>query len=388
MIFLGSPCELITPRLIFVFRSLFLFVSTAVDPRCTMADHSTQNKRQKTRTTEWKVFDPSKYSELDLTSTVFFRSKSAKEKGRRGRLVVPPLAASASDEDGGGDVSHCQVQWIDSMNDDENTSDTTKTSSRVSRKRLLPVYETSDPSSAVLVLVTQDTARYRLLAASQVSPTDHVLELGCSTGETSVILWRYAKSWVGYDTGAIMIATVQERLATLRNTTAAATADAYCIELNALTDSARGIQESCRFHADGPTTVFIDIGGNRQETAVLRMLQWILDSFGSVHTVIIKSLEVYRAIRDDCNAATTSDFNGDAWFRHRLQAAVAADQPKHPLQAAKILSPADGRTPICRYYNYYPAGCAKGDNCPFDHEFCHSCLVKGHVARRCPLLEK
>ena len=41
--------------------------------------------------------------------------------------------------------------------------------------------------------------------------------------------------------------------------------------------------------------------------------------------------------------------------------------------------------PICRYHNYHKEGCRKGDDeCPYNHHYCHWCLIKGHVALNCP----
>lgn len=82
---------------------------------------------------------------------------------------------------------------------------------------------------------------------------------------------------------------------------------------------------------------------------------------------------------------------------------------KHPLKAPLVLSPRDGKTPICRYHNYHREGCkwyihnhgntkcnanknknnsnntnGSAPSCPFDHDHCHACLQLGHVAKDCP----
>mmetsp|Transcript_9525 Transcript_9525/g.11982 ORF Transcript_9525/g.11982 Transcript_9525/m.11982 type:complete len:190 (+) Transcript_9525:3-572(+) len=55
----------------------------------------------------------------------------------------------------------------------------------------------------------------------------------------------------------------------------------------------------------------------------------------------------------------------------------------HPLKAPMSLCPIDGKTPICRYFNYHKAGCRKGEKCEFDHIHCHWCKRKGHIALDC-----
>ncbi len=62
----------------------------------------------------------------------------------------------------------------------------------------------------------------------------------------------------------------------------------------------------------------------------------------------------------------------------------------HPLKAPMVLSPRDNMTPICRYHNYYKGNgcdcsdrCKYKEDCPFDHEYCHWCLQKGHIALDC-----
>jgi hypothetical protein len=43
---------------------------------------------------------------------------------------------------------------------------------------------------------------------------------------------------------------------------------------------------------------------------------------------------------------------------------------------------ADGKK-ICRFHNYASSQCSSQDACPLDHESCHYCGEKGHVALRC-----
>jgi hypothetical protein len=344
-------------------------------------------------TTEWKVFPPKSYANsqppfaLSVGQTVFVRSKSSSEKGRRGRLVQ--LDGGTEIDNDATTSNRCQIEW---------EQDTTSEIASVARKRLLPVDTTPAP---VQVIVTATTQKFRLLAQSHTVSTDHVLELGCSSGETSTILWQYAASWVGFDTSSNMIQKVKDLLQTVnknknkkhqtQTASASASCDCSCYQLNALADPATAVEHACQYSGPtGPTVIYLDIGGNREEAGVIRMMQWILQSFKSVHTVIIKSQEVHKAMRntDKCHDGTGEFASGHEWFQDRLQVAVTATLPRHPLQAPKMLSPVDHKTPICRYHNYFKDGCGKGDICPYDHDHCHLCLKTGHIATQCPLLQR
>jgi SAM-dependent methyltransferase len=357
-------------------------------------------KRQKKNTekmavTAWKVFPPKSHENsqppfaLTVGDTVFVRSKSSTEKGRRGRIVQ----LEQTEEDA---KDRCQIEWEQQPKDSE-----PKQSVSVARKRLLPVDANSFLSkpefttlpAVVQVIVTATTQKFRLLAQSHTESTDHVLELGCSSGETSIALWKYCKSWVGLDTSSNMISKVNERLSVLNKNSkkqSQTTASCACFQLNALADPAGAVEHACLYSGPtGPTVIYLDIGGNREEAGVIRMMQWILQSFSSVLTVVIKSQEVHKAIVDQSGVDDgTGEFvGGHEWFQDRLRTAVTLSLPHHPLQASKMLSPVDGTTPICRYHNYFKDGCAKGEAlCPFDHDHCHLCLQKGHIATQCPSL--
>jgi SAM-dependent methyltransferase len=357
-------------------------------------------KRQKknTETTIWKVFPPKSYENsqppfaLAVGDSVFVRSKSSTEKGRRGEIVkMEPTETDAKDR--------CQIEWEQKKHMPKQPPQ----SASVACKRLLPIDNNSllsmpeytSKRAIVQVIVTATTQKFRLLAQSHTESADHVLELGCSSGETSIVIWKYCKSWVGFDTSSAMIQKVNGRLQVLnknniKNHKQAQTANCSCYQLNALADPAVAVEHACQYSGPtGPEIIYLDIGGNREEAAVIRMMQWILQSFPSVRTVIIKSEEVHKAIVDQSGVDdNTGDFvRGHEWFQDRLRTAVTLSLPHHPLQAPKMLSPKDGTTPICRYHNYFKDGCAKGEAlCPYDHEHCHLCLLPGHIATQCPSL--
>jgi SAM-dependent methyltransferase len=308
---------------------------------------------------EWRVFDANISCRIQAGDEVFFRSKSATQLGRRGRLIERVDA----------DKNKWSIQY--------------ETGERhiVSGRRCLPVYASPSPSPRGLkIIITSETVYYRQLAASQLQSTDAVLELGCSTGETSNIIWKYAKSWIGLDTSLNMIQTTRERLAGLPHR---GSCNTKCEKMDILMDPKSAV-DLVRSHQN-TTAVYVDIGGNREEVGVVRALAWVMESFENLRVIVVKSQQVFNGLRKKASESGLV-CNGDVWFAQKL--GESRTLPKHPLQAPKVFSPKDASTPICRYHNYYVDGCGKGSACPYDHVHCHFCLQPGHVAKQCPVIEK
>jgi SAM-dependent methyltransferase len=244
------------------------------------------------------------------------------------------------------------------------------------RKRLLPYFGGAKQKSTTIV-VTPETNFFRQLVP-HVEPTDIVLEIGCSTGETSKLLIPLCRSYVGLDNSQEMLAKCRNQIPTT------ATNDCHLAVVDALVDPRKGLQE-CQTYGT-PSVVFMDIGGNRECINVLRMLSWVLQEF-EPRLVVVKSRELVQSIKSSSAASVDASTgiiqNGQAWFQsHRQKRAL----PKHPLKAPLVMSPKDPQSPICRYHNYHKKGCAKAD-CPLDHDHCHACLqFGGHVALDCPTL--
>lgn len=309
-------------------------------------------KRPKTLSFRWHVFVPSISLQFQPCSTVFVRPTGATGRGKRVKLLEI-----------GPKKSKVQVN--------DTTSD-------VKRKRLLPVYDTETTSTTVLVVAS--TTHYRQMAASQVTDQDRVLEMGCSTGETSALVWPTARSWVGLDTGADMVAATQSRMP--NNIHGAC----HCVDA---LGGDPAVAEDCARSLGEPTVALVDIGGNRELSGVVRMLEWLWQGFGDLRLVIVKSEQAYKSLRTMLNDHASSDVitGANAWFTEQLAMAQRQSVPRHPLQAPKRYNPEDGTTPICRYHNYHRQGCSKAE-CPYDHGHCHWCLQAGHVARECPNVGK
>lgn len=241
------------------------------------------------------------------------------------------------------------------------------------RRLLLP-----DLSQVKTLVLTPETNHFRHLVA-HVQTTDRVLEIGCSSGETSRLLVQYCQSWVGFDTSQEMLSMCSQSLQLSGQNTSTRIA----VLLDPLVDPGRARQEARQF--GDPNVVFLDIGGNRECVGVLRMVSWVLEEF-EPRLVVVKSRELVNSIKSSRNCTICPDTgvveNGYDWIRSNYQKRAI---PKHPLKAALVMSPADPTIPICRYHNYHKNGC-KRDDCHYDHKYCHACLQLGHTARECETL--
>jgi SAM-dependent methyltransferase len=244
---------------------------------------------------------------------------------------------------------------------------------REQKRRLLPLFQNANQS----IIVTPETNFFRQMAISQISQDDRVLEIGCSTGETSKLFIPICQSWVGVDTSEKMIAQckqmIQENNFESTNT--------HLEQVDALIDPAKAL--SVVTHFGEPSVIFIDIGGNRECINVLRMLSWARERFpNNLRLVVVKSRELTQSMQSLANSETGILDNGNEWFtstKHKPKLV------KHPLKAPMMFSPIDPTTPICRYHNYHKNGCHRAI-CPLDHVHCHACQQPGHIAKECPKL--
>jgi SAM-dependent methyltransferase len=229
-----------------------------------------------------------------------------------------------------------------------------------------------DPPAIVICHSTED---FRLLAQTQ-DIGESVLEIGCSTGQTSRILWQRCDQWMGWDTGQAMVDKLRDEIATKTTKDHRCTA-LTCCKIDAIIDpeNAWKLVNDHFCQTSRGLTVLIDIGGNREVNAVAKILQWALEipNNKELRLVIIKSEEMF-ALEDPLN-----------WFLTQQDISVPIKTfPSHPLKAPKRCSPQDPSLPVCRYYNYHKEGCKKGAVCELDHTHCHWCLTVGHIALNCP----
>jgi SAM-dependent methyltransferase len=484
-----SPVNLTTVNL-----STFHFpsqLSTLNDPSISLLLRLIDSKLQEVSMADskWIIYPPQKTWSLESGDDVFIKTKSKKESGRKGRVVA---AASAVDErvmvkitingkksyTESNNSTHCKGD------DDTDQGPSSFYTASFRPNRLVPIISNMYMRSIEggtknsIIVVTRTTEKYRLLAASQLRSTDHVLEIGCSNGECSLVIAKYLTEGrlVGLDVSNEMVQQAKSKLVEMKGmisdhvafhvvdpfgdprralilATAAApvapidtesildedlsldgvmgraskrqkldkvTHDVQNIgaldanyEAKKINGSSDGLNET---HTRAPPdAVFIDIGGNRDLTSVVKMLAWVRNSFNP-RLCIIKSEEMVDQMKIDdssnsnnpgsleavectSNRLQTTRFeiepdgtmkNGQAWFDailHDIEtnpSRVSTMKPRfaHPKKAPLSLSPIDGTTPICRYHNWHKNGCIQND-CKFDHTHCHWCLTPGHRALAC-----
>ena len=286
------------------------------------------------------------------------------------------------------------------------------------------------------VVLVEETLPFRHVARLHLDSLcgDKVLEIGCSTGELSKLVWRNhleggeerRSSWIGMDHSQEMIDRCSEQLDQHKTANPnACGAYAYAskvVKVDALEEPKRAAREATDVFGSSPTVVLIDIGGNRECGPVVKTMAWVFEAFGcskNLRMVIVKSRALVRQLRSDSetiqtrnsinnnkssnetipslDASTGIISMGTEWFATAHKRLLLSKKNrfeqrfKHPLKAPKAMSPVDGITPICRYHNYHKDGCklyndreTLGTVCPLDHDYCHSCLQKGHVAKNCP----
>ena len=333
------------------------------------------------------------------------------------------------------------------------------------------------PIDACSVVLVEETLPFRQIVRFQLHnhrcTKDRVLEIGCSTGELSKMVWKNhfevpptsadsssasaeteaenGPSWIGMDHSQEMINRCQEQL-DHHNASTARRRSFYAskvVKIDALAEPKRALKEATsptELFGPCPTVVLIDIGGNRECGPVIKTLLWVLKAFGgvdnnnngsscSLRMVIVKSRALVRQLLSDCgnsgtmndsdrnnnnnninsniNINSNSNSNINSNSNPSLDAStgiVSRDAThqkllatgknrferrfKHPLKAPKVMSPIDGTTPICRYHNYHKGGCQRYNDrltvatkCLLDHDHCHACLRRGHVAKNCPSYE-
>jgi SAM-dependent methyltransferase len=319
-----------------------------VSHTCTQEERPLKRHRR-TNSLEWRVYPSKRACSFQTGDDVLVKSKDTQIRYSRGKII-----SSITSEHG------IQVQPDDTKQAPLKLKD---------YRRLIPVF----PDKATVV-VTAETNHFRQLV-HQMNSTDDILEIGCSTGETSRLLIPCANSWVGFDTSDEMIDQCRPHLEKNEKT--------HIVKVDALIDPTKALKEAHTFGS--PNVLFLDIGGNRESINVLRMVSWVLESFDP-RLVVIKSRELVQSIQTTAtiDPATGLIQNGDDWFQtHKTRRAI----PKHPLRAPLVLSPKDDKTPICRYHNYHKQGCKK-EGCALDHDHCHACQQLGHIARECPSLTK
>lgn len=198
--------------------------------------------------------------------------------------------------------------------------------------RLLPVYDVfndrdGSASARTLMILTPDTTSYRQLATSHLRPSDKVLEIGCSTGECTVLLMRRlillhshrynthqvdstknnktSGQIVALDTGHSIIGEARSRLLSEFDQLMPKAHDdgenarrghlysqlVQCHKVDALADPKGAYSIAMGSNERKPDMILIDIGGNRELSGIARMIHWVQSAFHDdpPRLIIVKS---------------------------------------------------------------------------------------------------
>jgi len=235
-----------------------------------VATESTEAKDIPKRAVVWIVYPPPSPIEYRPGDTVFLRPKSAKEIGRVGTVVDASSEGGKDSERsnataGGGKKIKVRfpilprrrrrrgtaVAEVKSPAGDADLDSTSGKKSYyeayVRPGRLVLRYRTHSTTDedvdgegdvdvdgdgdgdgdGTIVIVTERTDQYRILAASQILPHDKVLEIGCSNGECSRVIAKHlvcgatglniggGGSLVGFDTSSLMIQEARDKMKTM-----------------------------------------------------------------------------------------------------------------------------------------------------------------------------
>lgn len=377
----------------------------------------------------WRIY-PTKNG-LQPNDHVYVRPKSVKEVGAVGRVVdTAPFDLADVKRQCTNDRTPSNPNQTQTP-DDRITLQINGVTKQFRPSRLVPIYDIATDNMTTIV-VTPDTANYRQLAVAHVRHQDKVLEIGCSTGMcTSLILRRMlllsgeknnAKHTAAqseeeeeaagtrnsfqyghiaaFDTGLDMIQQTQKALQTEFDNLSAhlpqqnkLSSMSSIHKIDALSDP-KGAFSLCTQNNKYPDIVLIDIGGNRELEGVTRMIHWVQCTFicKLPRVIIVKSKELARQFspeRDDGCIHDAQSWLMDYLQMNNLSNEISNKPPAyaHPLQAPLAMSPKDDAIPICRFHNYHKDGCKRfknGNECELDHEYCHWCRIKGHIASDCP----
>eukprot|EP00980_Cylindrotheca_fusiformis_P013040 scaffold3267_cov140-Cylindrotheca_fusiformis.AAC.2 len=353
--------------------------STCAPTTTTTTTNTATINNKKRKRTEWRVFPPNKRKQYTYKDGDLVLVKSLSNNNQDGNKSVWKNGTFQKKKQEDNGVS---IILLNSDDGDKEKEKSLLLKEKELKRRLFPQFSSS--ASSPSVIVTPETNYFRQMA-NQVNARDKILEIGCSTGETSKLLIPLCDTWVGLDTSEQMIAQCKASAIASDDSDDDGKETCHLAVVDALVDPTKAKEESTKL--GDPSVIFIDIGGNRECINVLRMMSWVLDVFAP-RLVVVKSRELFHSIKAS-SAASIDDgtgliANGNDWFLQRKQQRAL---PKHPLKAPMVLSPKDGKTPICRYHNYHKHGCGKPDGvCPLDHDHCHACQIPGHIAKLCPTL--
>ena len=234
------------------------------------------------------------------------------------------------------------------------------------------------------------TRLYRALA-ERVLPTCVVLEIGCSYGKCTNVLAKTVNNYrrvVGIDISNEVIDRASKSFPKLKFVRTDVLRDPLSVSR-----LSKELDKEFKDH-DG-LVIFIDIGGNRDLESVVKCIEYVNCELKPL-MMVVKSEALYKCVKVMMKGVfdwkKLSEISNAALLERKSSSSETDDgdvykRKYHPLKAPLKMNP-DGIS-ICRYHNYDTKGCRKFIDptfkgpCPYDHEYCHACLRKGHRALEC-----
>jgi SAM-dependent methyltransferase len=150
-------------------------------------------------------------------------------------------------------------------------------SARSLKKRLDPDRPLKVAAGQVEVRVVSSIDRYRQLARELPVESDRILEIGCSTGESTRLLARRAAQVVAVDVSDELVARLQAELA-------------GCAKVQVARIDGRNTPQLVALLPD-PTLIFVDIGGTAHLDNVALQLRLCLKAFAP-RLLVVRSFEL------------------------------------------------------------------------------------------------
>jgi len=222
--------------------------------------------------------------------------------------------------------------------------------------------------------------RSRLVLRTAPAPAVAV-EIGCSYGACSKILAKRSSSLIGIDIAAEPIAAARAACDLLSKNCKFYQMDVFrdpsALESVLLSTCAAGADSAAPAEG-GPSALFIDIGGE----GLLKRCQELIDSPAITALAPSYICVKNRALCKSAVAAGTPPESNDSVGRSYDNARyrnVTKSSKSYALDFEPKLVPGSLDVFICRFHNFYEAGCTRAV-CTYDHELCYFCCQPGHKA--------
>jgi len=233
------------------------------------------------------------------------------------------------------------------------------------------------------MLICFKTESYRKLCRSQLEKQDVAIDIGCSYGKATHVMSQHCDNVLGLDISREAIVSCRRDYPHVRFEVM------DCLEY----------PEQIATVSTGVNKVFLDIGGNRERNALIRLISFVQQNI-KPDVIVVKSEALVRSAEEHTRRCQVNpdDDNipaSEKWWRQLQEETVAKINSKleqrvgetglrFPLYALKYPRKyLSNGVEICRFHNYSACPTHENRPCDRDHEHCHYCLQPGHSSQQC-----